>query len=509
MRAIDPTHRLLVVAVFVAAVCGLVYELLAGTLSSYLLGDSVTQFSLVIGLFMTAMGLGSYLSRFIDERLWSWFAGVEIAIGLLGGFLTLVGFLAFSLTDAYETVLVLLVCGVGVLVGMEIPLALRLLKERESLKLSASSVLSADYLGALVAALLFPFLIVPHLGLVRGGLVTGLANVLVGVWVAARAPTRRRVIVRAGWGAAALLTGALFASSFLTRWVEDRLYDDEIILAENSAAQRIVITRWREDVRLYLNGQLQFSSIDEYRYHESLVLPAIAAVGRPETVLILGGGDGLALKQVLRHPTVRAVTLVDLDPRIIELFSGREMLTTLNDRAFSDPRVTVEIADAVKFLERSNQRFDVVLMDLPDPSEPALGKLYSRSFFELLGKHLSADGALALQATSPFRSREAFWTIVSTLEAARFGLEERERFETLPYHALVPSFGTWGFVLATPRALPDSFEIHQPARFLTDEVFRSALVFPSDMERLPMPVSELDDPVVVDRYRRGYHRYFD
>lgn len=509
MERSDPTHRVLVAAVFVAAVCGLIYELLAGTLSSYLLGDSVTQFSVTIGLFMTAMGVGSYLSRFVKSRLWSWFAGVEIVIGLLGGLLTAIGFLAFAFTDAYEAILVLLVCAVGVLVGMEIPLALRLLKERESLRTTASSVLSADYLGALAAALLFPFFIVPHLGLVRGGLLTGLTNVLVGIWVAYRSPVRLRATLRAGWVAAGLLGGALLASSSFTHWVEDRLYDDEIILAENSASQRIVLTRWREDVRLYLNGQLQFSSVDEYRYHESLVFPAMAASRNAASVLILGGGDGLALKQVLRHPGLREVTLVDLDPRVIELFSDREMLTALNERAFSDPRVTVEISDATKFLEQNAQRFDVILMDLPDPSEAALGKLYSRSFFELVAKHLNPEGALALQATSPFRSREAYWTIVATVEAARSSPVDGRRFATIPYHVLVPSFGTWGFVLATPRPLADDIEIAQPARFLTTEVFHAARVFPSDMERLPMPVSELNDPVVVDRYRRGYHRYFD
>ncbi|MEL6543923.1 MAG: polyamine aminopropyltransferase, partial [Myxococcota bacterium] len=498
----------LVVSVFVAAVCGLVYELLAGTLSSYLLGDSVTQFSIVIGLFMTAMGVGSYLSRFIAERLWSWFASIEIAIGLLGGLLTLVGFLTFAFTNIYQTVLVSLVTLIGVLVGMEIPLALRLLKNEAPLRTSVSSVLSADYLGALVAALAFPFLIVPHLGLVRGGLVTGLANVLVGTWVAWRMPKSRSFLIGVGGLASAVLLAAFLGASSFTQWIEDRIYDDEVIFAENSAAQRIVITRWREDIRLYLNGQLQFSSIDEYRYHESLVLPAMAAARQPKRVLILGGGDGLALAQVLRHDTVEAVTLVDLDARVIELFRERPMLNALNARAFSDPRVDVVNTDASKFLETSSERYDVVVMDLPDPSEPALGKLYARSFFELVGKHLSADGVLSLQATSPFRSREAFWTIVQTVEGARLGPEGTQRFSVTPYHALVPSFGTWGFVLASPQIVPP-FEIKTPGRFLTSEVFAAAQIFPDDMARVPMSVSELDDPVVVERYRRGYHKYLE
>jgi spermidine synthase len=392
----------LVVAIFLLAICGLVYELIAGTLSSYLLGDSVTQFSLVIGIFLTAMGVGSYFSQHIRGNLLTWLVGVELAVGVIGGSTALIGFATFSYTDIYEPVLLVLISAVGVLVGLEIPLVIRILRDLSALRVTLANVLSADYLGALAASVLFPFALLPEFGLVRAGLVIGLANVAVAgliLWrIGPRQPPWRRRLAVSVALAAILLGGAAVASGRLVAHFENRIYQDEIIFAETTAHQRMVLTRWREDVRLYLNGHLQFSSVDEYRYHEALVHPAMIAADRRANVLILGGGDGLAARQVLAYPEVERIEIVDIDARVTGLFRSHRLLTALNDNALNDPRVRVHNTDAFRFLQESDALYDVILIDLPDPSAPELGKLYSTAFYGLAGRRLAgrryAGGAM-------------------------------------------------------------------------------------------------------------------
>jgi spermidine synthase len=488
-------------SVFVVATAGLVYELVAATAASYLLGDSVTQFSTVIGTYLFAMGIGSYLSRYLRRGLASRFVEVEILVGLLGGFAAALLFVSFTYTRHFHLVLYGLVGVIGVLVGLEIPLVLRLLRERLSFRDLVAQVLSLDYVGALAASVLFPLLLVPRLGLVRTSLAFGLANVAVGLWStwifrgAIAAPGFLRVLAL---GAMLCLGAGLAGAEHITAWAEDRLYADEVILARSSPYQRIVLTRWADDLRLFLNGHLQFSSRDEYRYHEALVHPALAAHPAPARVLVLGGGDGLAVREVLRHPAVSAVTLVDLDPEMTRLFSTNALLTGLNRDALRDPRVRVVNADAFTWLDRTPGVYDVILADFPDPHSFGLGKLYSRAFYRLTRGRLAPDGLLAVQATSPLFSRRAFWCIVETVRSA--GLRAH------PYHVYVPSFGEWGFVLAArgdyawPRSYPPGL------RFLTVEGTPPLFTFPPDMGPVPVEVNRLDNQVLVQYYAAEWHR---
>lgn len=505
----------LVAAVFVAATSGLVYELVAGAAASYLLGDSVTQFSLVIGLFLSAMGIGSFLSRFLKRRLLAWFVGVEIAAGVIGGSAALLAFAAYAATDAVSGVLLSSVVVVGALVGLEIPLVVRILREQTSLSISLANVLSADYVGALVASLAFPFLLLPHVGLVRAGLLAGLLNVAVGLLVAIRfratlGRLARPLGIAAGLAATGLLVGVV-AGGRLVSHLENRMYQDDIVLAQDSEYQRIVVTRWRNDLRLFLNGHLQFSTVDEYRYHEALVHPAMALAERRSRVLILGGGDGLAARQILAWEDVEAIDLVDLDPAVTGLFRDRDALSALSDHALRDPRVTVHNVDAMKWLEADTEPYDVIVADLPDPSEPVLAKLYSKTFYELVGRRLAAGGTFVTQATSPFRSRAAFWCIAETVAAADVGAGPAARpFQVHPYHTYVPTFGTWGFVLAAPRTLDvDEIELPVPTRYLTPTTVGDLFDLPADLSRVEVPVSRLDQPGVFHLYRRGYHEYLE
>ncbi|MCB1638474.1 MAG: polyamine aminopropyltransferase, partial [Thiothrix sp.] len=377
-----PQQLALLAATFVIAICGLVYELLAGTLSSYLLGDSVYQFSLVIGLFMSSMGIGSWLSRFVDGALPLHFVRLQLLVGLTGGFTAPILFFAFAILDNYSPLLFLLVILLGAMMGMEIPLVVRILREHFSLKTNLSNVFTADYIGALFAALLFPLVLVPQLGLLQTGFLFGILNLLVGLLAllvfrntVATAP-RKRLQWSILAGLLMLALGFVLSERF-TASMETRLYQDEIIHAEDSPYQRLVLTRRQGRLRFYLNGALQFDSIDEYRYHETLVHPALGLLPQVEEVLILGGGDGMAARELLKDPRIKAITLVDLDPAVTTLFSTSPLLTRLNRHSLTDPKLTRVNTDAWKFLEQSRTLYDLVVIDLPDPNNASLSRLYS------------------------------------------------------------------------------------------------------------------------------------
>ncbi len=305
-----PMRHALLFSVFVIASCGLAYELIAGALSSYLLGDSVTQFSTVIGAYLFAMGVGSWLSKYITRDLIGRFIQIELMVGLLGGFSAVGLFLAFVWLPApFRLLLYLAVFGVGVLVGLEIPLVMRILKRELAFKDLVSQVLTFDYLGALAVSILFPLLLAPQLGMVRTGLLFGLLNVAVALWALHlfrdQLPARRWLAVQT-WAAFGALAAGFAGAGQLTTLAEAHLYADEIVHAETTPYQRIVVTRWRDDLRLFLNNNLQFSSHDEYRYHEALVHPGLAALPAAKRALVLGGGDGLALREILKYPERRS-----------------------------------------------------------------------------------------------------------------------------------------------------------------------------------------------------------
>ena len=490
-------NQALLLSVFIVASCGLAYELIAGALSSYLLGDSVMQFSTVIGTYLFAMGIGSWLSRFIERNLIARFVQIELMVGVLGGFSAAGLFFLFVWFSApFKLAMYLVVMALGVLVGLEIPLIMRILKRDLSFKDVVSQVLTFDYLGALAVSILFPLLLVPHLGLVRSGLLFGLLNVVVALWALwlFREQLHGAVGLKAQAFASltALALGFAGAGQF-TSFAEAHLYADEIVHAESSPYQRIVLTRWKDDLRLFLNNNLQFSSRDEYRYHEALVHPGLATLPGAKRVLVLGGGDGLAVREILKYPQVESVTLVDLDPAMTRLFSTAPPLRKLNEESLQSPKVRIVNADALQWLEGSDELCDFVVVDFPDPSNFAIGKLYSAAFYRLLDKHLTAGALAVIQSTSPLYARQSFWCVVTTLESVGF--------TATPYHALVPSFGEWGFVLAGKRAYRPPAKYEAPTRFLTPETTPALFEFPKDMARVDAEVNRLNNQVLV--------RYFE
>ncbi|MGK8222049.1 polyamine aminopropyltransferase [Achromobacter xylosoxidans] len=492
--------RVLILSVLIVASCGLGYELISSALASYLLGDSILQFSSVIGCYLFAMGIGSWLSKYVrDDDVLNRFIDVELAVALLGGVSAAVLFLVFAwLSAPFRAALYAGVFIIGLMVGMEIPLVMRVFNQRKAeFREIVSRVLTFDYLGALAVSLIFPLLLAPKLGLLRTSFLFGMLNAGVALWTTwlfrgeIRRPAERAV--RGGVVLGLLALGFLFSGQ-MTAWAEKGLYGDDVVHAETTPYQRLIVTRWHDDLRLYINGNLQFSSRDEHRYHESLVIPGLQALPWARNVLVLGGGDGLAVREILKYKHVEHVTLVDLDPAMTGLFSRSEPLTKLNQGSLTDPRVTVINDDAGRWLESHAEVYDFIVVDFPDPSNFGLGRLYSVPVYHLMARHLAENGYMVIQSTSPYFAPRSFWSVDATLKEA--GLN------TWPYHAYVPSFGDWGFILAGKRrGYTPPTAVSVPTRYLDPATLRELFHFPADMPALAMPPNRLNEQSLV--------RYFD
>ncbi len=509
---VTPKVAWLLAATFAVAVAGLIYELIAATISSYLLGDSIRQFSFVIGVFLSAMGVGAWVSRYVGDALLG-FVRAQIALGVIGGALGPVLFFSYAIYGAVGLPLYGGLVAIGVLSGMEIPLISRVMKEIGAAEFRFENVLTADYIGALAASLAFPLLIVPNLPLMSASLAFGGLNLLVaGVSLYVfkdRLPGGLR-FVWAGLLLAMLV--ALVMSERLVSAVDARLFEDEVIFSETTPYQSIVITRFDERYRLFLDHSIQFDSLDEHRYHEMLVHPAMGLAPSVARVLILGGGDGMAAREVLRHEGVQEVTLVDLDPRVTELFATNPDLVALNGGSLLDPRVEIVNRDAwVWAAEAEGEAYDVIIADLPDPKSVALSKLYSIEFYAMLVEHLSAHGLIVTHAGSPTFATEAFWITEATLAATRNPQEPGGVLDTLAYQTYLPSFGNWGFILAGPAlpALGRMPDLPEGLRHLTPEVWQAAQAFGADQMPVgEVPVNSLQGHPLVAAYERGWNYWF-
>jgi spermidine synthase len=508
-------NYLLYLNVLVIATCGLIYELLAGTLASYLLGDSVTQFSLVIGVYLSALGIGSWLSRFVDENVARVFIEIEIALALLGGLATPLLFVIFAQVEWFRTALFGSVVLIGTLVGLELPLLMRILRDHLDFRELVARVLSFDYIGALLASVLFPVLFVPHLGLVRTSLVFGMLNAAVGIWgtylLRPLLKTRGLAGLRGrGMLAIGVLAVVFIKADTLTTWTEERVLENPIVYSQQSRFQRIVVTQRGGEFQLHLSGHLQFNSRDEYRYHEALVHPAMMRAASRRNVLVLGGGDGLAAREILRYPDVQSVTLVDLDPAVTNLAKQFPPLAKLNEHSLTDPRVKVINRDAFVWISEGDQRFDVAVIDFPDPGSYSVGKLYTTRFFAMLRNRLTEQAALSVQCTSPLVAPQSYWCIVRTLQDSGFAVK--------PYRAAVPTFGVWGFALAgfgDPGPIAEgvsrlnvSFtsltKLPEGLRYLDAETMMSMFDLPEDIRPVETATNRLNDQVLVRYYEQEW-----
>lgn len=545
---------LLGITMLCTGAAGLVGEYLLSTVSTFILGNSIEQFSIIIATMLLMMGIAGWVQRFFtDDKLVEKFIGAEILLALLVGFAPIALYAAYAVMEShFQLVQYSLIMAIGFLIGIEIPLAMRI-NERYSKSLGGNiaNVWATDYVGSFIGAIIWAFFLIRTFPLTEIGFLVAGLNFVVATVTFSYFAWKRCVVHVKPLSIAIVLTMVALAFGFSQnrRWsqqLEQKLYDDPIVMAETTKYQRIVMTKASDpqEYRLYLNGNLQFSSVDEHIYHESLVIPVLTLAPRRERILILGGGDGLALREVLKHRDVREVTLVDLDPDMVKLCSTHPVMRQLNGDSFADARVhhaisegvrdtsiqqrvrqeiddevvndrgftrpktetiayvTVYTLDADQFVTKQPRQWDVVIIDLPDPNSVELAKLYSREFYKKVRNVLAEDGILVVQSTSPFQAKETFWCVERTMRSA--GLH------TKPYHANVPTFGDWGWVMAWKPTMPPAVMEERiqsltnfpvETRWITPEVFRSELVFGKDARAVEFnEVSTLMRPVVLDYY---------
>ena len=491
---------LLAGSIFIIAACSLVYELLISSLSTYLLGSSVVHYSITIGLFLFFMGIGAWLAQSVRHALVPAFVAIEIAIGAMGGVCALLLYTAYVWTEFYYPSMLIVTGVIGVLVGIELPLLTRILESRSGLRRGISQVLTVDYLGALAASLLFPFILLPYLGHLITASVVGLVNLMVAITVAW---TFRRhlhpygavIVVAASCSFCLLLLVAVLANP-AAEVFEKALYEDPVIQVEQSRYQKLVMTRRGDDLRLYLDGNLQFSSLDEYRYHEVLVHLPAAFTRRLNRVLVIGGGDGLAVREVLKYPSVTSVTLVDLDPAVTRLARSQAHLRQLNGDALEHESVKIVNQDAWQWLAQQGDLFELVIVDLPDPESEDTAKLYSVAFYERIARRLSVGGVMITQATSPWFSRRAFWSIGKTLSAVYDHVR--------PAAVYVPSFGLWGFFIAADHPLSSPVNAPFESQYFGAKALQSVLELPQDLPRQSVRVNHSQSLPVIEYYREGW-----
>ncbi len=491
---------ILLFSVFILSLCGIIYELVLGSLASYLLGNPVQQYSITIGVFLSSMGLGSFISRYIIKDLVKAFVRIEIVLGLVGGVSVVFLNYMFSFSASFYLLHVFFLVVIGTLVGLEIPLLTRIMKSYGTLKDIISNVLTLDYIGGLGGSLLFPLILFPYLGRFLTSIIIGIMNISVAAVVIIKIVDYSKKKIDLAYAVLSLLILLFLAvnSVWVTSILNKKMFYDDIVFSKRSRFQEIVLTRNGDDFRLYLDGSLQFSTTDEYRYHEMLVYPPVMICGnRNISVLVLGGGDGLAVRELLKFKNVIHITLIELDEYMVNLAKNNSTLKYINHNSLADERVYVVTGDAYDYLIKNSLKYDLIIADFPDPHDETVSKLYTDSFYKIVKKSLKSDGVFVTQSTSPLFAREAFWCINNTLS---------EVFKTvIPYHVFIPTFGDWGFNIGTDRTL-NSEEPGEAgnSKFYTSETFKASMHFPPDSDKVTTEVNRFNKPLLYLYYLKGW-----
>lgn len=495
---------LFLITIFIISTCGLIYELIAGTLASYLLGDSVTQFSLIIGIYLFSMGIGSYFSKFIkSDNLISRFVEIEILIGLIGGLSAPLLFLIFNKVEFFEFYLYFIVFIIGCLVGLEIPILMIILKDKFKFNTLVSNVFTFDYIGALLASILFPIFFIPYLGLIETSIIFGIINIGTGLFmcfILQKEIKNAYSLKVKGFFALTILVSTLFFSSKILSFSEKSLYGESIVFSKTTKHQRIVLTHERKNFNLYLNNNLQFSTFDEYRYHEMLVHPAMSFAEKIDNILILGGGDGLAAREILKYKDVKTITLVDLDSQMTDLFKENNLFTKMNNFSLQNKKVKIINQDAFVWVNSNDdKKYDVVIIDFPDPSNFSLGKLYTNSFYNGLQNFLTEKAVVVVQSTSPFFAPKSYWCINKTIQS--------EFRNTYPFHVYLPSFGEWGFCLTTNFNFEKRVYRSLENLKFYDYKFDIYTQFSKDMQASDVEINKLNNQKLVAYFNKEWGSY--
>ena len=503
--------NILKLALFATGLSGIVAEYILGTLASYLLGDSVIQWTMIISVMMFSMGLGSRFTRHIEGNLLVKFIIIEFALSFFVSYTSVLSYTTAAFTEYEGFIIYALSIIIGVFIGMEIPIVIRLNDEFESLHINVSSVIEKDYYGSILGGVFFAFVGLPYLGLTYTPFVLGMVNLIIAIMLmvflkdALKGSIRKILNLSAVGVVSVIIIGAIFAKPIIL-FGEQKKYRDVIIYEQQSQYQKIVITQWKDNYWLYLNGNHQLSSLDEVMYHEPIVHPIMQMAKHPQNILVMGGGDGCAVREILKYSSVKDITLVDLDPAMTNLGKNNPILRKMNKSSFHDSKVTIINQDGYKYLDTINEYYDVIIVDLPDPRTVELGRLYSYEFYKLCYMHLRPNGMIITQAGSPYFATQAYNCIDYTMAKAGFS--------TLAMHNQIITLGEWGWILGAKGVNKDQL-LHNARNIEFDNVHtvwinNDAMQLMTNFGKniIPGPrdtvlVNKIHDPVLYRYYLQG------
>jgi len=503
------------VAIFATGFAGIVAEYVLSTLATYFIGDSVFQWTMIVSLMLFFMGIGARLSKSISGNLISQFLILEIVLSLLVSFSSMIVYTIAAVSAYYGFVIYGLCIIIGLLIGLEIPVVIRINEQYEDLKTNISSVLEKDYYGSLLGGVFFGFIGLPLLGLTYTPFVLGFVNLGVAIIVAIVLyqkfnPWELKKISLLLFTTLLILGAGLIYTKPVVKWGEQKKYKDKVVFSEQTKYQKIVLTEWKGERWLYLNGNLQFCSIDEEMYHEPLVHPAMQLYPKAKNIAVLGGGDGCAVRELLKYKNIQSIDLVDLDPKMTELGKEHPILVTINDRALHNDKVTIYNQDAYIFLEQLEKKFyDVIIIDLPDPRNVELSRLYSHEFYTICNRKLRPGGILVTQAGSPYFASKAYNCVNLTMQSAGF--------TTVPIHNQVISMGEWGWIVGAKQKGIKESQLKQklqsvnfsnvPTRWINQEAMQLITSFGKESfftdVKDSVEVNKIHNPVLYQYYLKG------
>nr|WP_321450375.1 polyamine aminopropyltransferase [uncultured Carboxylicivirga sp.] len=502
---------ILMAAIFATGFSGIIAEYLLSTLATYFLGDSILQWTMIVSTMMFSMGLGSRISKSFKVNLTEKFLILEFALSLVVSFAPMIVYTTSAFTNSLAIVIYAFSILIGTLIGMEIPLVMRINNEYESLRVNISNVLEKDYYGSLIGGIFFVLVGLPFLGLTYLPFFLGTVNfgVAVVVYFMLNILIDKKYKTYLNTSIAlvtvTIIAGVIFSDPII-KYGEQIKYKDKVVYSEQSQYQKIVITQWQDNYWLYLNSNEQLCTMDEMMYHEPLVHPVMSLHPHPQNVLILGGGDGCAAREVLKYPSVKSIRLIDLDPAMTKLGQEHPILTNLNKGALNDPKVEIINSDGYHYLTQNKDFYDVIIIDLPDPRTVELGRLYSMEFYSVCYRHLRPEGLIITQAGSPYFATKAFKCIIETMREAGF--------KTIPLHNQVLSLGEWGWSLGmkTQREVNlkkaiQSLHFHNiETQWLNNDAMQLITSFGKDIfpgQNDSVKVNRIHDPVLYKYYLKG------
>jgi spermidine synthase len=508
--------NILKLSLFATGLSGIVAEYILATLATYFLGNSVLQWTMVLSIMLFAMGVGSRVSKYFEKNLLESFIIIEFILSILVAFSAMLTYL-ITAQMAYVGFLIYGFCvAIGFLIGMEIPLVVRLNNAYQELKENVSAVMENDYYGSLLGGLFFAFVGLPYLGLTYTPFVLGGINFAVAILLLLflrkllNPLWRKSLNVTASGVALLLLAGAVFAKPIVL-WGEQKRYKDKVIYQEQTKYQKIVITEWKGNNWFYLNGNQQLSTLDEWLYHEPLVHPAAKLHPHLEEALVLGGGDGCAVRELLKYPHIKKIVLVDLDPRVTELAKTNPIFTKMNENALQDERVELINGDAYQYLEQTQNFFDLIICDFPDPKSIELGRLYSYEFYQMCYKQLRPHGLISIQSGSPYYATKAFICVGKTVKEAGFQVEQ--------IHNQVITLGQWGWTIGAKSIPQDSLKPYLrnlkfdeiETRWINHEAMQHITSFGKplvEVDSAKIKINRIHDPVLSSYYLKGNWEWY-